>query len=173
MRRLAWVVGVAALTACTITPMAAWSQTGGGVDLLTPETFSAKTAQQLAAAKKAETGSVLEILHKYPGSYSMITTRVKSGGAEVHARYSDFLIVLDGEGTELTGGKVIDGKQLPDGETRGLRLDGGTPHPLHKGSVIHIPAGTPHQAVEAPGQTLTLLVIKVEKLAGATITTAK
>jgi len=34
---------------------------------------------------------------------------------------------------------------------------------LHKGDVLHIPAGTPHQAIEAPGQSITIFVIKVEE----------
>jgi uncharacterized RmlC-like cupin family protein len=32
---------------------------------------------------------------------------------------------------------------------------------LHKGDIMHIPAGTPHQSIEAPGQTITIYVIKV------------
>jgi mannose-6-phosphate isomerase-like protein (cupin superfamily) len=103
----------------------------------------------------------------------MISARSKSGGAEVHAHFSDFLIVVDGEGTELTGGTVVEPKEGADGETRGLRLEGATSHALHKGDVIHIPAGTPHQAIEAPGQTLTLFVIKVETPSVATGTAAK
>jgi mannose-6-phosphate isomerase-like protein (cupin superfamily) len=143
------------------------------VTLLTPTDFAALGAAQLIKAKQSDNGSAGVTLEKYPGHYTMISARTKSGGAEVHAHFSDFLIVVDGEGTELTGGTVVEPKEGPDGETRGLRLEGATSHTLRKGDVIHIPAGTPHQAIEAPGQTLTLFVIKVEKLAVETNAAAK
>jgi mannose-6-phosphate isomerase-like protein (cupin superfamily) len=162
MRQMtAWMVAMGMTMVLT-----AWSQ---GQDapptatLLTPTDVAALGAAQLIKAKQSESGSSGTILEKYPGHYTMISARSKSGGAEVHAHFSDFLIVVDGEGTELTGGTVVEPKEGADGETRGLRLEGATSHPLHKGDVIHIPAGTPHQAIEAPGQTLTLFVIKVEK----------
>jgi quercetin dioxygenase-like cupin family protein len=151
---------------CMTMTVAGWSQTTetpSTVDLLTSSEIAAQSAAQLAKAQQSDSGSASVILKKYPGHYTMISSRTKSGGAEVHAHFSDFLIVVDGEGTELTGGTVVDPKEGPDGETRGTRLEGATSHTLHKGDVIHIEAGTPHQAIEAPGQTLTLLVIKVEK----------
>jgi mannose-6-phosphate isomerase-like protein (cupin superfamily) len=92
----------------------------------------------------------------------MLSARTQSGGGELHKHFADFLIVIDGEGTELTGGTMVDGKEGPNGEVRGTHLEGATPHVLHKGDFIHIPAGTPHQAIEAPGQTITTYVIKVE-----------
>jgi mannose-6-phosphate isomerase-like protein (cupin superfamily) len=167
-----WVVmmstiSMMSVTSMMIAPSAGWAQSpqaqaaAATVDLLTSSDLAAQGLAQLAKAKQSENGSVSITLAKYPGHYTMISARTKSGGAEVHAHFSDFLIVVDGEGTELTGGTVVEPKEGADGETRGLRLEGATSHALHKGDVIHIPAGTPHQAIEAPGQTLTLFVIKV------------
>ena len=48
----------------------------------------------------------------------------------------------------------------PTGKCAAPDYEGAESHPLHKGDVIFIPAGTPHQAIEAPGQNLTLFVIK-------------
>jgi len=156
-------VVMGAMTASTGWSQGAQTQAAAPtVDLLTSDAVAAWGLVQLAEAKQSESGSSGMTLKKYPGHYTMITARTKSGGAEVHAHFSDFLIVADGEGTELTGGTVVDPKEGANGETRGLRLEGATPHALHKGDVIHIPAGTPHQAIEAPGQTITILVIKVE-----------
>jgi mannose-6-phosphate isomerase-like protein (cupin superfamily) len=102
-------------------------------------------------------------LAKYKGHYTMLTARTKSGGGELHNHFADFLFVVAGEGTEMTGGTMLNPKELPDGEVRGTGLEGATAHVLHKGDVIHIPAGTPHQSVEAPGQTITIYVIKVQE----------
>jgi len=126
--------------------------------------FAALAEQGKALLQQARrgSGSAGITLAHYPGHYTMLTARTASGGAELHKRFADFLFVVDGEGTELTGGTVVDPKEGAGGETRGTRLEGATPHLLHKGDVIHIPAGTPHQAIEAPGQTITIYVVKVE-----------
>ena len=145
------------------TPGATTQAQIGMVDLLTPKDVVAQGAEQLEKAKASVSGSSGVTLAKYPGHYTMITARAKSGGAEVHANFSDFLIVVDGEGTELTGGTVVDPKEGENGEIRGVRLEGATAHSLHKGDILHITAGTPHQAIEAPGQTITIFVIKVQK----------
>ncbi|WP_158941460.1 hypothetical protein [Granulicella sp. S190] len=156
-----------------VTPGAAPQVVVGPVELLTSKDMTAQGAEQLEKAKTSAAGSSSTVLAKYPGHYTMMSARTKSGGAEVHANYSDFLIVLDGDGTELTGGTVVDPKQGMNGETRGLRLEGATAHTLHKGDILHIPAGTPHQAIEVPGQTITIFVIKAEQPAGGSNTEGK
>jgi mannose-6-phosphate isomerase-like protein (cupin superfamily) len=132
-----------------------------------PETVNldelAAKGVDLIAKAQAGDGSAAITLSNYQGHYTMLTARTRSGGAELHQHYADFLFVIAGEGTELTGGTLQNPKQLLDGEIRGTGLDGATPHHLHNGDVIHIPAGTPHQAIEAPGQTITLYVVKVRE----------
>ena len=122
----------------------------------------AHRGEPLVQQARSGNGSAGITLAHYSGHYTMLTARTGSGGGELHAHYSDFLIVLDGEGTEMTGGTMVEPKEGANGETRGKTLEGATPHPLHKGDVIHIPAGTPHQAIEAPGQSIIIYVIKVE-----------
>ncbi len=137
----------------------------------TPEVLNldalAVQGRELLAKAKAGSGSAGVTLAQYNGHYTMLTARTASGGGEIHKHFADFLIVVDGEGTELTGGTMVDPKEGANGEVRGTRLDGATPHVLHKGDVIHIPPGTPHQAIEAPGQSITIYVIKVEAPATA------
>ena len=142
----------------------------------TPEVLNfdelAQRGKALLDQAKQGSGSAGITLARYDGHYTMLTARTASGGAELHHNWSDFLIVVDGEGTEMTGGTIVDRKDGANGETRGKTLEGATPHVLHKGDVIHIPAGTPHQAIEAPGQSITIYVIKVEEPATAMTNTA-
>ena len=119
--------------------------------------------EELLAKARAGSGSAAITLSNYQGHYTMLTARTKSGGGELHGHYADFLFVIAGEGTELTGGTMLNPKDQFDGEVRGTGLEGATPHALHKGDVIHIPAGTPHQAIEAPGQTIIIYVVKVRE----------
>ena len=132
------------------------------VNLRTRDEMTTQAKGMLAEAKKSPTGLVTVTLEKYPGHYTMLTVRSKDGGAEVHANYSDFLVAEDGEATVMTGGTVVDGKELSPGETRGTKVEGGTPHVMHRGDVIHILPNVPHQTMVAQGKTFTYYVIKVE-----------
>jgi mannose-6-phosphate isomerase-like protein (cupin superfamily) len=136
-------------------------QANAAADLLTPGDLARLGAEQLSTAAKSPTGTAAVTLATYPGHKTMLIARTKDGVAEVHANYADFLIVLEGEGTELVGGTVVEPKAEPDGETRGLRVEGAASHPLRKGDVIHIPAGVPHQTLLTSGQSMTVYAIKV------------
>ena len=138
--------------------------TASQVDLVAVPDLAVQ-AKALLAQAKAGNGSASTVLGNYNGHKTMLSARTSSGVAEQHMHFADFLIVLDGEGTELTGGTMVDRTEGPDGENKGTKLEGATAHALHKGDVIHIPAGMPHQAIEAPGQTITAYVIKVQEAA--------
>jgi glc operon protein GlcG len=70
--------------------------------------------------------------------------REEQGQAEVHTRDTDIIYVLDGSVTFVTGGTVVDPKEVGPDEIRGSRIEGGTLHALNKGDLIVVPAGTPH-----------------------------
>jgi mannose-6-phosphate isomerase-like protein (cupin superfamily) len=120
-------------------------------------------AKPLLDQARAGDGSAAITLAHYKGHYTMLSARTASGGAELHKHFADFLFVLAGQGTELTGGTIVDPKEGENGEVKGTRLDGAVPRVLRRGDVIHIPAGTPHQAIEGPGQSITVFVVKVEE----------
>lgn len=75
----------------------------------------------------------------------VIANRGVQRGAEIHAKTNHVFIIVDGEADFVTGGKMIDGKEISPGQIRGSGIDGGQTHRLTKGDVITIPAGTPHQ----------------------------
>jgi uncharacterized protein GlcG (DUF336 family)/mannose-6-phosphate isomerase-like protein (cupin superfamily) len=86
--------------------------------------------------------------------------RDSAGQAEVHAKDTDIIYVLDGTATIVTGGSVVDGKETAADELRGKRIDNGERRKLVKGDVMIVPNGTPHwfQEVKAP---FTYYVVKV------------
>lgn len=154
------------LAGCTATQALAQAavpetKTGPGIDRRSHEQLEEQARSMLADALKSPSGIASVTLEKYPGHFTMLTVRTKSGGAEMHGQWNDIFVVLDGEATELIGGTIVDQKSAPGGETRGTRVEGGTPTPMRKGDVIHISPNTPHQTVLAPGKTFTYYVIKV------------
>jgi mannose-6-phosphate isomerase-like protein (cupin superfamily) len=70
--------------------------------------------------------------------------RDKDGQAEVHARDTDIMHVLEGNATLVTGGQVVNGKTTAPDEQRGDSITGGTERPLSKDDVVIIPNGVPH-----------------------------
>jgi mannose-6-phosphate isomerase-like protein (cupin superfamily) len=74
----------------------------------------------------------------------VLANRAMARGAEKHGKTNHIFIIVDGEGTFVTGGKLINPKEIGPGETRGDGLEGGEAHHLSKGDVITIPANTPH-----------------------------
>jgi glc operon protein GlcG len=94
-------------------------------------------------------------------NYMVHASRRDSAGlAEVHAKDTDIIYVLDGTATVVTGGSVIDGKPTAADEVRGKAIANGERRKLAKGDVMIVPNGTPHwfQEVRAP---FTYYVVKV------------
>lgn len=120
----------------------------------------AKTAETLKA--KASNGSASVTLAQYGNHHTMLAYRTRDGGAEIHAAYADIFVILRGTATLVTEGTVTDGKEESLGEIRGAAITGGTKTVLHAGDSVHIPAGTPHQMLVAPGGEVVYFVTKIK-----------
>jgi mannose-6-phosphate isomerase-like protein (cupin superfamily) len=74
----------------------------------------------------------------------VLANRATQRGAELHDTTNHLFIIVDGEGTFVTGGKLINPKVISPGQTRADGIEGGESHHLTKGDVITVPAKTPH-----------------------------
>jgi len=86
--------------------------------------------------------------------------REKPGQAEVHTNDADIIYVLDGTATFITGGTVVDGKNIAPDEIRGASIENGESRMLKKGDVIIVPNNTPHWFKET-SNPFTYYVVKV------------
>ena len=111
------------------------------------------------AAKKASFDS--ETLKVWGNHYTMLAYRAATGSSEVHEHEADLFVIESGEGTLLTGGKLVGSHVEKPGELRGTSIEGGEKHAFGPGDVIHISAGTPHQILVDKGKTVTYFVVKV------------
>jgi mannose-6-phosphate isomerase-like protein (cupin superfamily) len=130
------------------------------------EVFSGKdiAAQWATLAQKAQpSGSSGATLGDYKSHSIRLSVRTASGGAEVHAHFDDIFVVTGGSATLITGGTVIDAQAGADGETKGSRVQNGTSQKITKDDIVHIPAGTPHQLIIAPGDAFSAIVVKVRE----------
>jgi glc operon protein GlcG len=95
------------------------------------------------------------------GNYMVhASRREKPGLVEIHSKDADVIHVLDGKATFITGGKIVDAKEIAPDEVRGSSVEGGQVLQLAKGDVIVVPAGTPHWFKEVNGPFL-YYVVKV------------
>ncbi len=74
----------------------------------------------------------------------VLANRATARGAEMHGSTNHIFIIVDGEATFITGGKLMNQKEIGPGQTRGNGIEGGETHHLSKGDVITVPANTPH-----------------------------
>lgn len=143
-------------------PVSAQSiSTPNAADFRTQQQLEEQAKALLAKAESSPSGSAGATLEKYPNHYTMLTVRTKSGGVEMHQHASDIFVVLSGQATVLTGGHIVDQKQIRDGEFTGTSIEGAVSHTVHTGDVVHISPNVPHQTVVEPGHTFTYYVIKV------------
>jgi mannose-6-phosphate isomerase-like protein (cupin superfamily) len=133
----------------------------------TPDRYSPAelmAMEQKLAQKKDASGTATETLKKYSTDYSMLAFRSQSGKAELHEKFADFYVVVDGSATLVSGGTILNGAPSAPGEVRGDSVQGGKEMKLKKGDIVHIPANIPHQLVLAKGDTFQYFIIKVQEV---------
>ncbi len=82
------------------------------------------------------------------------------GRPAIHLAEAEYFTVIQGSGTLVTGGHMINPRLVKPGQMDGDAIEGGTTRPLVAGDVVLIPAGTPH-GFGIPGEPLVLLGIKI------------
>ncbi len=87
--------------------------------------------------------------------------RESPGEVEYHERFVDVMHVVEGRATVVTGGELVEPREVAAGELRATAVEGGTAHELAEGDVLAIPSGVPHQFVDVSDPFL-YFVVKVE-----------
>jgi mannose-6-phosphate isomerase-like protein (cupin superfamily) len=142
-------------------PVATWAQSA------TPDVYSqdALAGMENTLAGKADaSGLATQILKKYTTDYTQLAFRSQSGKAELHEKFADFYMVLEGKATLVSGGEMVHGATTAAGEIRGESIKGGSQTQIKKGDVVHVPANLPHQLLLSKGDTLKYFIVKVQEV---------
>jgi glc operon protein GlcG len=107
---------------------------------------------------KFETGGLLLDARRYKIDAGR---RDAPGEVEYHERVVDVMHVIEGEATVVTGGQMVDAREVAAGELRARTIEDGKSNTLTKGDVLAIPNGVPHQFVDVSDPFL-YFVVKVE-----------
>jgi mannose-6-phosphate isomerase-like protein (cupin superfamily) len=78
------------------------------------------------------------------GYTARLEYRQAVGPAAIHEGDAEMFYVLDGGGTYVTGGALVDGAPRPGGNLSGSAIAGGTARHVGPGDFFVVPAGAPH-----------------------------
>jgi mannose-6-phosphate isomerase-like protein (cupin superfamily) len=81
--------------------------------------------------------------------------------AALHEKDAELMIVLEGTGNIVTGGKLVDEKRTNANNLSGSSISGGNSQTVVKGDMLIVPASTPHQVIPASGQPIVLMTMHV------------
>lgn len=155
--QLKWFVATGLCCLCAINVLRAQQ-----ADHYTPEDLL-QEAKQLQEKAAKGTGSASETLQKYGVDYTMLSFRSQDGTPELHEKFADIFVVVDGSATLLSGGELANPTSTGPGEMHGTAILHAASTALSKGDIVHIPANTPHQLLIPQHGTLTYFVVKVKE----------
>ena len=90
--------------------------------------YSAAELQQMGqklGTKVNQAKFASDNLERYKNSYTMLAHREGTGSAEVHEHDADLFLVVQGDATIVTGGKIVKPHTEKPGEIRGESIEGG------------------------------------------------
>lgn len=148
------------LLVALLLPSAAFAQAAGD-----PTGFAASAAVQaqveaMRQEMKADQGFMWRPLVRGGDAVAALEYWRKPGKPAVHPNQAEYVIVIAGEGTMVSGGQLADPVTTNPTLIEGSRIEGGTTRVLHPGDVFLVPAGTPHW-FGITGDRLVLLGTKI------------
>jgi glc operon protein GlcG len=133
------------------------AELGAGA-LAAPTNGQARYFPHARVIEKFETGGLLLEADGYKLDAGR---REAPGEVEYHERVVDVMHVVEGTATVVTGGDMVEAREVGPGELRARTVEGGEAHELREGDVLAIPNGVPHQFTEVSDPFL-YFVVKVE-----------
>ena len=115
----------------------------------TPKTFTtAADVQALLAKAKSDhkegQTNVLEPILVLAPYRANLEYRTGVGPGAVHEREAELMYVIDGSGTIVIGGKLVEEKRTNAENLSGTSIEGGTSRTFAKGDFLIVPENTPH-----------------------------
>jgi mannose-6-phosphate isomerase-like protein (cupin superfamily) len=122
---------------------------------------SKQVLEQVRSVPEASPGLRWVSLVKTEDYEAIVLRRTAPDRAEVHSGISDVWHVLEGGGTLVTGGSLIDGVDTEPGEVRGRGITGGESRHVGPGDFSNIPLGVPHWLSKIDGE-IVYVIVKVK-----------
>jgi mannose-6-phosphate isomerase-like protein (cupin superfamily) len=92
---------------------------------------------------------------------AMLEYRPATAPAALHEKDAELMVVLEGTGNIVTGGKLVDEKRTNVANLTGTSIADGKSEAVVKGDMLIVPANTPHQVVPTGGAPIVLMTLHV------------
>jgi mannose-6-phosphate isomerase-like protein (cupin superfamily) len=150
----------------TVFAVAAFAQQGGSSGAAAMKTYaSSADVQAMIAKAKAERKDqpliAQPILRLAPYNASL-EYRAAVGPAAVHEKEAELFYVIEGGGTLVTGGNLVNEKRANAGNLNGTAIEGGMTQKISKGDFAIVPENTPHWFSQIDG-VLVLMSLHVPR----------
>jgi mannose-6-phosphate isomerase-like protein (cupin superfamily) len=113
------------------------------------------------ADRKGEAPLVAEPILSLAPYRAQLEYRPGTSPAAVHEKDAELMIVLQGTGNIVTGGKLVDEKRNNANNLGGSSITGGNSQSVVKGDTLIVPANTPHQVIPTGGAPIVLMTLHV------------
>jgi mannose-6-phosphate isomerase-like protein (cupin superfamily) len=81
--------------------------------------------------------------------------------AALHEKDAELMVVLQGTGNIVTGGKLLNEKRNNANNLSGSSIDGGSSRAVAVGDTLIVPANIPHQVIPSGGAPIVLMTMHV------------
>jgi mannose-6-phosphate isomerase-like protein (cupin superfamily) len=141
---------IAAVTLLVLLTFSIWAQKAG--QGASAPMITASEVQALEAKQPKDKNTVGQnMLNLGPYKINM-EHRVMGQAASIHEKEAELFYVIDGSGTIVTGGKLVDEKRTNEANLTGTSVQGGVSKKISKGDWVLVPENTPHQIPNVDGQ---------------------
>jgi mannose-6-phosphate isomerase-like protein (cupin superfamily) len=143
---------MAAVSFAVLIAFSIWAQRGAeNAKPTTAVIFTASdAAAMIAKAPKDKNVGGQAMIQLAPYNINM-EHRIMGQAAAVHEKEAELFYVIDGTGTIVTGGKLVEEKRTNDANLSGTSIQGGVSKRISKGDWIMVPEGVPHQIPQVEG----------------------
>jgi mannose-6-phosphate isomerase-like protein (cupin superfamily) len=113
------------------------------------------------ADRKGDAPLVAEPILSLAPYRAQLEYRPGKAPAALHEKDAELMVVLDGTGDIVTGGKLADEKRTNANNLSGSSITGGNSQAVVKGDMLIVPANTPHQVIPTGGAPIVLMTLHV------------
>jgi mannose-6-phosphate isomerase-like protein (cupin superfamily) len=132
------------LLAALLLPSAAFAQNAADPTGFAPAADVQAQVEAMRQAMKPGQGFLWRPLVRGGDAVAALEYWTKPGKPAVHPDQAEYVMVVAGAGSMISGGRLVDPATTNPTLIEGSRIEGGTTRRLRPGDVFLVPAGTPH-----------------------------
>jgi mannose-6-phosphate isomerase-like protein (cupin superfamily) len=113
------------------------------------------------AERKGDAPMVAEPILLLAPYRAQLEYRPRTAPAALHEKDAELFVVLQGTGSIVTGGKLVDEKRVNANNLSGSSITGGNSQSVVVGDMLLVPANTPHQVIPTGRTPIVVMTMHV------------